>query len=213
MDPSSIVLPNSLQSAWALTIVLAFAGYLVTFMFTRTMARRADRLRMVNERLNEFYGPLYVASQAGNIAYRSLLHKQGKTQSYPILDSELAEWVLWVKTIFMPLNNIRERIIIEKAHLIVEEQMPRCLLDFVTHVVGYKAVLAKWAEGDYSERRSTIGWPPEFDLYVERSYQALKAEQTRLLHNIFWRAWRRCFPRRSRERPAREEIVARTVSS
>ena len=28
-----------------------------------------------------------------------------------------------------------------------------------------------------------IGWPPEFDGYVERSYQALKAEQTRLLHN------------------------------
>ena len=61
--------------------------------------------------------------------------------------------------------------------------MPQCLLDFVTHVVGYKALLSKWAEGDYSERRSTIGWPPEFDIYVERSYQALKAEQTRLLHN------------------------------
>jgi len=197
MDPSSIVLPNSLQnSAVVLTVVLAFAGYLVTFMFTRMMARRADRLRMVNERLNEFYGPLYVASQAGNIAYRSLLQKQGKTQSYPILDSELAEWVLWMKTIFIPLNDIRERIIIEKAHLIVEEQMPRCLLDFVTHVVGYKAVVAKWAEGDYTERRSTIGWPPEFDIYVERSYQALKAEQTRLLNNMAWRAWRRCFPRR-----------------
>jgi hypothetical protein len=95
----------------------------------------------------------------------------------------MKEWMLWMTTIFMPLNDIREKIIIEKAYLIVEEQMPLCLLDFVTHVVGYKAVLAKWAEGDYSERRSTIGWPPEFDLYVERSYQALKAEQTRLLHS------------------------------
>ena len=196
MDPSSLVLPNSVQGAWVLTILLAFAGYLITFWITRTMARRADRLKLVNERLNEFYGPLYVASQAGNIAYRSLLNKQGKTQSYPILDSELEEWVLWMKTIFMPLNDIRERIIIEKAHLIVEEQMPRCLLDFVTHVVGYKAVLAKWADGNYTERRSTIGWPPEFDLYVERSYQALKAEQTRLMHNAVWRAWRRIFGRR-----------------
>lgn len=190
MDPSSIVLPNSLQNAAVLTVVLAFAGYLMTFMITRMMARRADRLKLVNERLNEFYGPLYIASQAGNIAYRSLLKKQGKAQSYPILDSELKEWVLWVTTIFMPLNDIREKIIIEKAHLIVEEQVPHCLLDFVTHVVGYKAVLAKWAEGDYSERRSTIGWPPEFDAYVERSYQALKAEQTRLLSNLFSRAYR-----------------------
>lgn len=198
MDPSSIILPNSLSNAAVLTVVLAFVGYLMTFTITHMMARRADLLKLVNERLNDFYGPLYIASQAGNIAYRSLLKKQGKTQSYPILDAELKEWVLWVTTIFMPLNDIRERIIIEKAHLIVEEQMPHCLLDFVTHVVGYKAVLAKWAEGDYSERRSTIGWPPEFDLYVERSYQALKAEQTRLMHNAVWRAWRRCFPRRTR---------------
>ena len=44
--------------------------------------------------------------------------------------------------IFMPLNDIREKIIIENAHLIVEEQMPQCLLEFVTHVVGYKALLA-----------------------------------------------------------------------
>jgi hypothetical protein len=103
----------------------------------------------------------------------------------------MKEWMLWMTTIFMPLNDIREKIIIEKASLIVEEQMPHCLLDFVTHVVGYKAVLAKWAEGDYSERRSTIGWPPEFDLYVERSYAALKAEQTHLLHGGIWQLFHR----------------------
>lgn len=182
----SSIIPSNLQSAALLTILLAFVSYLVTFMSSRMMARRADRLKLVNDRLNEFYGPLYVASQAGNIAYRSLLEKQGKTQSFPVLDSELKEWVLWVTTIFMPLNDIREKIIIEKAHLIIEEEMPRCLLDFVTHVVGYKAVLSKWAEGDYAERRSTIGWPPEFDGYVERSYKALKAEQMELIHNAVW---------------------------
>jgi hypothetical protein len=74
-----------------------------------------------------------------------------------------------------------------------EEQMPQCLLDFVTHVVGYKAVLSKWAEGDYVERRSTIGWPPEFDFYVRTSYAALKAEQTELMHSFVWRLWRRIF--------------------
>jgi len=102
MDPSTLLLSNSLQGAATLTIILAFAGYLVTFLSTRMMARRADRLRLVNERLNDFYGPLYVASQAGNIAYRSLLKKQGKTQSEPILDEEMKEWVLWMTTIFMP---------------------------------------------------------------------------------------------------------------
>jgi hypothetical protein len=191
LNESLLSVPGVLHDAAILTVVLAFAGYLVTFMSAHMLARRRDKLRLVNKRLNEFYGPLYVASQAGHIAYRSLLRKQGKTQSEPILDSEMKEWTLWMTTIFMPLNDIRERVIIEKAHLIVEEQMPHCLLEFVTHVVGYKAVLAKWAEGDYSERRSTIGWPPAFDGYVQRSYAALKAEQTRLMHNVVWRMWRR----------------------
>ena len=197
-DSSTLSLWGVAQNSFILTIVLAFVGYLVTFMITRMLARRRDKLDLVNRRLNEFYGPLYVASQAGNIAYRSLLQKQGKTQSFPILDSEMKEWMLWMTTIFMPLNDIREKIIIEKAYLVVEEQMPHCLLDFVTHVVGYKAVLAKWADKDFSERRSTIGWPPEFDRYVERSYAALKAEQMRLLHNFVWRLYHHFFNHKSR---------------
>src|ERR1017187_6991476 len=197
-DSSTLSVWGLLQNAAMLTVVLAFASYLVMFISARMLARRRDQLRLVNKRLNEFYGPLYVASQAGNIAYRSLLKKQGKTQIFPILDDEMKEWVLWMTTIFIPLNNVREKIIIEKAYLVVEEQMPHCLLDFVTHVVGYKAVLAKWAKDDYSERRSTIGWPPEFDLYVERSYAALKAKQTRLLHGALWRLWQRLFHRGKR---------------
>jgi hypothetical protein len=197
MDPSSFFAPNlTTQNFAVLTIVLAFIGYLATFMSARMLARRRDKLDLVNKRLNEFYGPLYVASQAGNIAYRSLLQKQGKTQCHPIRDEDMKEWVLWMKTIFMPLNNIREKIIIDKAYLVVEEEMPQCLLDFVTHVVGYKAVLSKWADGDYTERRSTIGWPPAFDIYVERSYKALKAEQTQLLHNSLWRLWQRVLHRK-----------------
>ncbi|HEY1160522.1 MAG TPA: hypothetical protein VGE83_07820 [Terracidiphilus sp.] len=197
-DSSTLSVTGLVQNVTILTVVLAFAGYLVTFLSTRMLARRQDKLRLVNKRLNEFYGPLYVASQAGDIAYRSLLKKQGKEQSEPILDSEMKDWVLWMTTIFMPLNDVREKIIIEKAHLIVEEQMPQCLLDFVTHVVGYKAVLSRWAEGDYSERRSTIGWPPEFDIYVARSYAALKAEQTSLLHGALWRLYRRIAHRKPR---------------
>jgi hypothetical protein len=134
MDLPAIFLPNSLQGAAILTVVLAFFGYLATFLSARILARRKDKLELVTRRLNEFYGPLYVASEAGTIAYRSLLKKQGKTQSFPILDSELKEWMLWVTTIFMPLNDAREKVIIEKAYLIIEEQIPHCLLDFVTHV-------------------------------------------------------------------------------
>jgi hypothetical protein len=196
MDVLSV--PTVFSNAAVLTISIAFAGYVITILSARMLARRRDKLRLVNKRLNEFYGPLYVASEAGNIAYRSLLNRQGKEKSEPILDSEMKEWMLWMTTIFMPLNDIREKIIIEKAYLVIEEQMPKCLLDFVTHVVGYKAVLAKWSEGDYTERRSTIGWPPEFDVYVKNSYAALKGQQMRLMHGAIWRLYRWMF----RHKPA-----------
>ena len=184
-------IPSILHDAAILTIFVALTGYMITFMSAHMLARRRDKLKLVNKRLNDLYGPLYVASEAGNIAYRSLLAKQGKTQSEPIREEDLKEWVLWMRTVFIPLNEIRERIIIENAHLIVEEHMPQCLLDFVTHVVGYKAVLRKWADGDFSERRSTIGWPPEFDAYVRKSYAALKAEQMQLMHSPVTRVWQR----------------------
>ena len=193
-------IPSILHDAAILTIFVALTGYMITFMSAHMLARRRDKLELVNKRLNELYGPLYVASEAGNIAYRSLLNKQGKTRSEPIREQDLKEWVLWMRTVFIPLNEIREKIIIENAHLIVEEKMPQCLLDFVTHVVGYKAVLRKWADGDFSERRSTIGWPPEFDVYVRESYAALKAEQMRLMHSPFTRVWRRMI---GRDRKAR----------
>jgi len=200
MDFSVLSIPTILQNAAILTVLVAFAGYAITFLSAHMLARRHDKLDLVNKRLNEFYGPLYVASKAGNIAYRSLLKKQGKTQSEPITDEDLKDWVLWVRTIFYPLNEIREKIIIEKAHLIIEEKMPQCLLDFVTHVVGYKAVLRKWADGDFSERRSTIGWPPEFDVYVRASYAALKAEQMRLMHSLSYRLWCRLTRRNGRSK-------------
>ena len=134
MDFSALSVPTILQNAAILTVVVALTGYFITFLSAHMLARRRDKLKLVNKRLNEFYGPLYVASEAGNIAYRSLLAKQGKAQSEPIRDEDLKEWVLWMRTIFIPLIQVREKIIIEKAHLIVEEMMPQCVLDFVTVV-------------------------------------------------------------------------------
>src|SRR3954466_12348773 len=111
MDFSEISVPTILQNAAILTVMVAFAGYALTFISAHMLARRRDKLDLVNQRLNEFYGPLYVASEAGNIAYRTLLDRMGKTQSYPIEDAQLKDWELWMRTIFIPLNEARERII------------------------------------------------------------------------------------------------------
>ena len=166
-------------------IALAFIGYLATYFNARLLAIKKDRLELVNKRLNEFYGPLYVATKAGSTAYAALLKKLSRQSVFEevkeLSEADWREWQVWMKDVFTPLNDIREKIIIEKAYLIREEVMPACLLDFVTHVASYKAVLSKWEKGDFSERYSMLDFPRELTTYATNSYQELKHEQATLL--------------------------------
>jgi hypothetical protein len=173
------------------TIIAAFVGAMATYINSRINARKRDQLDLVNKRLNEFYGPLFVATQAGRIAYESLLKKLGNESGFHFDEEdkvpsqkEIDEWYIWVKSVFMPLNDLSEKIIIEKAHLIVEEKMPDCLMKFVTHVAGFKAVIAKWGNGDYTEKHSLIAFPTELEDYITQSYSKLKGEQARLLKSL-----------------------------
>lgn len=168
------------------TVILASAGWLVTHRTNHNLARRKEKLELINKRLDDFYGPLYVSTKAGGIAYSALLKKLGRTddifaEGRKPTEQELSEWFIWMKNVFMPLNVIRERLIVDNAYLIREPEMPQCLLDFVTHVVGYCAILAKWEKGDLSEHYSIIEFPPELDEYAARSYSELKKEQARLI--------------------------------
>lgn len=190
LDQLMQVLKNNISVVTVVvTVCLAFFGYMITYIMARNLARKKDKLELVNRRLNEFYGPLYVATQAGRISYEALLKRLGRTVTVFPPDreptqAEQEEWFLWMKTVFTPLNDLREKLIIEKAHLIVEEKMPDSLLRLVTHVVGYKPVLEKWEKGDFSEKFSFIAFPEELEEYVTNSYAALKKEQADLLNRI-----------------------------
>lgn len=86
-----------------------------------------------------------------------------------------------VKNVFTPLNELREKLILENAHLLREKEILECLLKFVTHVSAYKAILRKWEMGDLSEYALLIDFPPEIDEYASKAYQELKAEQLKLI--------------------------------
>jgi hypothetical protein len=85
-----------------------------------------------------------------------------------------------VEEVFMPLNDFREEIIIKNAHLIREEIIPNCLLEFVAHVTAYKVVVKKWSNKDYSEGLSVNDFPGELLDYARCSYNSLKKEQLKL---------------------------------
>jgi hypothetical protein len=52
---------------------------------------------------------------------------------------------------------------------------------FIAHQAGYKALLAKWKMGDFSEAVSIIPFPTEISNYAKISYQELKKEQLKII--------------------------------
>lgn len=59
------------------TFIIAFLGYIITYLNNLQLARRKDELDLINKQINEFYGPLFIASEAGLIAFKSLKEKLG----------------------------------------------------------------------------------------------------------------------------------------
>src|SRR5947209_1888781 len=143
------------------TVSLALAGYIAKYLNDIKTAQRKDRLERVNRQLKEFYGPLYALSYASDKAWREAFRAQYRPHGSfwsgapPPTPSEEVAWRLWMTEVFMPLNVQMERLIIGNADLLDEPEIPECLLVVCAHVSAYKAVLARWETGDYSEQ-----WTP-----------------------------------------------------
>jgi hypothetical protein len=168
-----------------ITIALAFTGYLFTYLNNLRLSKREAQLALIDKRIKDFYGPLHVSTEAGRIAYEALLEKLGKKAVFdpddPPTRKELKEWLVWSKEVFFPINEFREKLILENAYLIREERVPDCLLQFVTHVSTYKVLLAEWEIGNVPKHTPIIDFPAELVEYAGRSYRELKAEQLRLI--------------------------------
>jgi len=169
------------------TIFIALSGYLFTYFHKLSLKKREDRLRLIEKQINEFYGPLYMTIRATEIMFVALYAKR-KASGMNFLDGDapkseknISEWRIWVEDIFMPLNERVLDLIIEKAYLIREKDVPICLLNFVAHVAGYRAIIKKWKKGDFSEAVSPFPYPKDLKEYAEKSYLELKEEQLRLI--------------------------------
>lgn len=168
-------------------ILLALLGYLATYLNNVRTTQRTEQLNRVNKQLNEFYGPLFALTQANDIAWRKFREEYSPygaffSKSAPPTDEELQIWRFWMQTVFMPSNLRMYEIIVSKADLLIEKDMPECLLLFCAHVAAYQPVLKKWELKDYSEHTSLINYPTKELLeYCDKSFERLKAEQSKLL--------------------------------
>lgn len=171
----------------AVTIMLAFGGYLATYFNGLRLAQRTQHLERVSRQLGELYGPLYGLTNSETAIFTIFRsrYRSGKhffSEEDPPSEDDLEAWRLWMTTVFAPLNNRMYELVLSKADLLIETEMPQCLRDLCAHVVGYQLVMKKWENGDFSENLSLLPFPDvELCNYATESYNTLKTEQTRLL--------------------------------
>lgn len=172
----------------SVTVLLAFTGYFASYLYNLRLAQRKDRLERVDRQLSDLYGPLLALVKSGMAswdAFRSLYRPDGGsfwgTQPPPTAE-EAAAWRLWMTEVFMPVNARIVDVVTNNAELLIEPDVPQCLLDACAHVAAYQAVLKQWENGDYSRHTSVINFPREQLLaYASASFVRLKAEQLLLL--------------------------------
>jgi hypothetical protein len=168
------------------TAAVAVIGYFLTYWNNLRLARHQARLELVNRRLNEFYGPLFIITRTIAVAYQAQLAKSGKKQVYEagrtLTPEEWEENYAWVVAVYAPLEQELSDLIVHKAHLLREQAIPESLLTLVAHVSVTKALIHKWQKSDFSELYPAIDFPyAEISAYAEESYGELKSEQLRLL--------------------------------
>lgn len=171
-------------SSLIITVALAFVGYLVTYVNNLRLSQRAERLERVNKQLRELYGPLYARTQASEGAYRYFRahapHLKEALAGQSMTD-EKQKWLLWMNQIFLPNNEAMYNLILANSDLLIEPEMPQCILDFCTYVTTYKTLQQKWAADDFSESWSEMRYPVEINDYARASFETLSAEQAKLL--------------------------------
>lgn len=169
------------------TILLAFIGYIATYINNLRTSQLTEQLERVNKQLNELYGPLFAISQANHISWQAFRAKYRPGRAFfgegnPPTEDELEIWRLWIRTVFMPNNTRMYEAIISKSDLLIEEKMPDCLLLFCAHISAYQSILKRWEDKDFTEHTSIVNYPgQELLSYCQNSFQALKTEQAQLL--------------------------------
>jgi hypothetical protein len=168
-------------------ITVAFVGVLGAYFYNAALARRKDQLDRVNRQLSELYGPLLALEAASSRSWEAFRSRYRPGGSYwerdpPPTVEEGEAWRLWMTEVFMPLNDRMAELVVTKADLLQSPDLPSCLLELVAHVESYRAVIADWKRGNYSENRAPLNFPRKaVHEYALRCFSELKTKQENLL--------------------------------
>lgn len=167
-------------------ILAALLAAVVSYLQARRLQRSQARLKRLNAQLEELYGPLYATLEASRLAYSRFLDKLRPGSSSLFFDSgfppasseELRLFRQWIEIVSHPRATSAYELIISKAHLLIEDEMPACLLQFCAHKAGYDVITQRWKDQDFSEHLSVVRHPgEELHSYLRQSFTRLKRDQ------------------------------------
>ncbi|MGW5665046.1 hypothetical protein ACWEWG_34075 [Streptomyces sp. NPDC003758] len=175
--------------ALVVTIGLAFVGYVATYLNGLRLSQRQERLARLNRQLSDFYGPLFALTEANSRSFHAFKERNARPDGRspfihetPPTEEELAEWRLWVTTVFLPNIQAMRDLVIRHADLLKEPEMPPILLQLCAHVSGYEITAARWTQGGYDQHLSLVPFPSEeLAVYARQGFADLKREHARLL--------------------------------
>ena len=172
----------------ALIVVL---GWIVTHCSKLHFDKRSAKLQLINDQLEKLYGPLMATLIASHETWEGFVSKHwpkhgmkgyfGKGQN-TLSEEELERCRTWITSVFHPLNERVESIIIENIHLIEGDEIPKAFIKALSHVSAYRAIIAQWENKNYSEHVSVNNWPTkELMDAVKPIFNQLTIEKAKLL--------------------------------
>jgi hypothetical protein len=172
----------------AASALAATISYIAKQISDGRTKRYEARLFFVTLQLRDLYGPLFLLSEANDKTwsdFRRNFRSGQKMFDPPLSSEEKAEYIRWVENVFAPCNEKMRRIIETGAHLFIEGEVPKVVLELVSHFDHLNVVLAKLKDGSSDNVFPTALYPKDFGTLVTRGYASVVQEHSKLTHKRY----------------------------
>jgi len=172
------------------TVSLALLGWFYKYRKDLEISRLKSKLERVNDQLRYLYGPLYALSRTEKRSWETFRQqcKPGGAfwgTSIPPTPEEAEAWRYYVSEVDLPRYQQIEKAILEHSDLLEGDEFPQILIELSAHISGYKPVVERWENGDFSHHTSYFNYPGEALLeYAAGHYCSLREKQRELLGAI-----------------------------
>jgi hypothetical protein len=169
------------------TVLVAFAGFLATYLNNLRLSQRQERLARLNKQMSDLYGPLFAVTGTLDIAWRTFRSNYRVGVSYfhdetsEATEAEKEAWRSWMINVFAPHNERLYELIVNHTDLLIEDTMPDALLQLCAHALAWRVVFYQWENNDYSTYEALVVYPEKLIPYAQESFVRLKREQAELL--------------------------------